>query len=471
MGSARSREDGFTIVEIAVASFVLLVGMLGVLTLLTGALRTTSVNITRVGATNLARELIEQTRGLDYDDMTGARVQTRLQAAGLGSGSPWTIDRRGVTYTVVVSSCTYDDPADNLASPPPTGVCLPQPGAPAGEPDPNGEDFRRTTFTLSWVENGGAQRSVSQSTLVVNPSGGLGPRIISQNPVEATITDPVSSVSVVWTTTPATTLRWSVDDGVSSGSSTGTTSFTTTWQIGTTGSGSEILDGPYEITAQPFDDRDIAGEAKRSNITLNRRQPYAPPSLAGGHDTRLGDWVDLEWRRNAERDVRGYRVIWAGPDKVVGNSDDAQVCPAAGVTEPLDDTSCTDTAPPSGATKYYVVAVDVNASNQRRQGDTRVLSVGGAGTRPNAPGGPLTVATVAGQPVLSWSPASGGAQFYRIYRDGTQVGLADRYGRTSGSQTTFTDASPDGVGHSYWVTTVDNSYNESDPLGEVVWSP
>ena len=131
--SARARDDGFTIVEILVASFVLVVGMLGVLSLLNGALRTTSVNIERVGATNLVRELVEGTRGLDYDDMSGSLVQSRLQAAGLGSGSPWTIVRRGVTYTITATSCTYDDPADKLAATPPAGVCTPQPVAPTGE--------------------------------------------------------------------------------------------------------------------------------------------------------------------------------------------------------------------------------------------------------------------------------------------------------------------------------------------------
>ena len=470
MVSDRAREDGFSIVEILVATFVLVVGMLGVLVLLTGALRTTSVNITRVGATNLARELVERTRGLDYDDMSGALVKTRLQAQGMGSGTPWTAERRGVTYTIDASSCTYDDPADKLASPPPAGVCTPQPTGVTG--DGNGEDFRRTTFTVSWVENGGAQRSAAQSTLVVNPSGGLGPRIVSFTPITQTITTGVSSASVAWTTTPATTLRWVVDDGASMGSSTGSTSFTSVWNIGTSGSGSEILDGDYEMSAQPFDDRDIAGEAKRANIVLNRRQTYPPPSLSGGHDTRAGDWVDLQWAQNSERDLRGYRVFWAGADGVDGNADDAPVCPGPAVTAPLGTgvTSCTDLSPPAGATTYYVVAVDRAPNGQDRDGDRRVLSIGAPGARPNPPAGALTLTTVDAQPHLSWNPpSSGSAAFYRIYRDGTSVGFADRYGRTSGTGTTFVDENPGTASHQYWVTTIDSAFNESDPIGPVSW--
>jgi len=475
MPAARAREDGFTFVEIIVATLVLVVGVLGVLTLLTGALRTTSVNISRVGATNLARELVERTRGLDYDDMSGSLVRTRLQAAGFGSGSPWTIERRGVAYTIEVSSCTYDDPADTLASPAPAGVCTPQPSGTTG--DTNGEDFRRTTFTLTWVERGGATRSASQSTLVVNPSGGLGPRITSFTPISQAIAANVNSATVIWTTTPATTLRWVVDDGVSAGSSTGSTSFTTTWNLGTSGSGSEVLDGSYEISAQPFDDRDIAGEAKRANVDINRRIPYAPPSLVGGHDTRLGDWVDLEWGSSAERDILGYRVRWAGADQVVGNTDDTQICPAPGVTEPQEPArrSCTDLTPPAGATKYYVVAVDRAPDNQFREGDVRSLTVAAPGARPSTPTGPLTATTVAGEPTLDWgAPASGAVAFYRIYRTvngATSIGFADRFGRTSGTGRTFADGTPDPTTHSYWVTAVDSAYNESDPLGPVVWSP
>jgi prepilin-type N-terminal cleavage/methylation domain-containing protein len=474
----RDLDDGFTLVEIMVASFVLLVGMLGVVALLNGALRTTSVNIERVGATNIARELVERTRGLDYDDMTGGLVVTRLQAAGLGSGTPWTIVRRGVTYTITTSSCTFDDPADGLAATPPANVCSPQPTGTTG--DSNGEDFRRTSFTVSWVQRGGKPVSVTQATLVVNPSGGLGPRIISYSPITATgpsaVTTNVSTFTINWTTTPATTLRWVVDDGASGGSSTGTTSFQTIWDIGTSGSGSEILDGTYEISAQAYDDRDIAGEAKRAQVEINRRQPYAPPAFDGGHDTRLGDWVDLQWSPNRERDIQGYRVFWAGANGTIGDGDDAQVCPGPTVTAPLSTTvtSCTDLTPPSGPTKYYVVAVDrdTSATPQLRNGDRHVLNVGAPGSRPSPPTGPLTVATVDNQPKLTWSaPGSGNVSFYRIYRDGTAVAFADRYGRTTGTGTSFVDDGSGNVSHTYWVTTVDSSYNESDPLGPVTWTP
>jgi hypothetical protein len=454
-------EGGFTLVEVVVASFVLLVGMLGVLTVLDGALRVSASSNARVAATNLARELVEATRGLDYDDISGATTQARLQDEGFGSGSPWTIERRNVTITVTATSCTYDDPADKLAAVPPAGVCTPQPAGTTG--DTNGDDFRRATFRLAWSGTGGPH-STTQTTLIVNPSGGLGPRIASMAPVTQTITANDAWATVAWTTTPAQIMRWVVDDGISGGSMTGSTSFTSSWGIGSSGSGTEVLDGSYQLSAQPFDDLGIAGEAKRANIVLNRRQPYPPPSLAGGHDTRLNDWVDFEWGANRERDILGYRVMWAGADHVAGTPDDTQACPAIAEGTMLEPSarSCMDPSPPAGATTYYAVAIDRDPANQLRAGDRRTLAIAAPSARPMAPIG-LAVATVGGQPVLAWlPPLLGGVSFYRIYRDDA------RYDRTTAGSLTYTDSDPGSGGHRYWVTAVNSAYNESDVIGPVI---
>lgn len=465
-GRGPRSDDGFTLVEVLIASLVLVIGMLGVLTLLTGSLQTTKANTERVGATNLARRLIEQTKTLAYADMAGSVVAARLQSGGdLGSGSPWRFVGRGVTYTITSTSCTYDDPTDGLASPAPEGVCLPQPTA--GGADSNGDDFRRTTFRIEWAKAGVSETtSVAQTTLVGNPAGGIGPRIASFTPVAQTITAGVSSVVVDWTTTMAQSLRWSVNDGASGGSSSGSTSFRTTWAIGSTGSGldSEILDGSYQISAQPFDDRGIAGEVKRADVVLNRREPYAPQDFAGGQDTRL-DIVDLQWSANRERDILGYRVERTGP------TEDVQVCPlpSEGAMLAPATTSCADFSAPSLPATYRLVAIDRAADNRSRDGDRATLSVPAAEPRPAVPGA-LAVESGAGGPRLSWTaPAGGGASFYRIYRDGSAVGYADRYDRTSDDATTYTDAGAGAGSHAYWVTAVSSSFNESLPIGPVAW--
>jgi hypothetical protein len=231
-----------------------------------------------------------------------------------------------------------------------------------------------------------------------------------------------------------------------------------------------VLDGSYTMSAQAFDEGNIPGETRRADIVLNRRKPYPPGGFKGGHDTRVNDWVDFEWSLNHERDILGYRVVWTGSDNVVGNGDDVQVCPApaAGSMLSRKTTTCADFDPQPGTQKYYVVAVDRDASNNLRDGDPTLLTVNPPGARPDAPSG-LTVTTVDGSPRLSWSAPPGGATFYRIYRDGDLVGYADRYDTATG--TTYTDASPGGLPHTYWVTAVNSAYNESDPRGPVGWTP
>lgn len=506
-------EDGFTIVEVIVAMVVLLIGILGVLSLLSGALLATAANNERVGATNLARELVEATRGLEYEDLTSALVVTRLQARSeLGSGSPWTIERRGVTYTVVATTCAYDDPADGYGASSPANAC--NTGNAAGG-DANGDDFRRTTFTVSWRDARGPTKSASQSTLVVNPSGGLGPRITCFTPVSQTyapsapatpaacpaagaVASTATVAKVVWTTTTAQSLRWEADDGASRGdlvgasNATGGATFTTLWDIGdaTVGNGSEILDGTYVVTGQAFDDRGIAGEAKRADVVLNRRAPYAPPSLQGGRNMRLGSRVDFRWDLNRERDVLGYRVIWAGADGALGGGDDVQACqPPAGATYLSPTTqSCTDFSPATnGATTYYIVAIDRAPDGALREGAERILPVSAPVTAPDPPTGLLTPTTTAdGLARLNWTaPASNAASpasdvaFYRIYRDDSDgnpatVQYADRLDRVdtppSPLATAYTDSESGATSRQYWVTAVNSAYNESAPVGPVTWA-
>jgi len=461
--------DGFTIVEVMVASFVLIVGILGVLTMMSGALRTTATSNTRIAATNLARELVETARELDYDKLNDVTAQ--MQARGMGSGSPWTIGRRGVTYTVTATTCAFDDPSDGYATTAPANAC----GTNVAGTDSNGDDFRRATFRLQWSDAGSA-RSISQTTLVVNPAGGLGPRILTITPLTQRITANVATARIVWTTTGAQSLRWTADDGAGSGSVTGSTSFTTDWNIGTSGSADEVLDGAYAISAQAFDDRGIPGETKRADVLLNRRAPYAPTGFAGGRNTRDGEIVDFEWSLNRERDILGYRVTWAGPDDLFTTGDDVQVCPAPAAGSMLAPAtkSCADFGPQPGTQKYAVTAIDRDPGNALREGTpSAILTVNPAGTPPSQPPS-LTVLTVGGKPELTWTapPSPQYVAFYRIYRDGTSVTYADRYDRTTdGLVTTFTDSDPGATSHRYWVTAVDANYNESIPIGPVTWTP
>ncbi len=461
-------------IEVMLAAFVLVAGILGVLAMLTGAVSRTSHNQDYIGATNLSRELTETARGADYDQLTPTLLKPTLQARGVGEGTPWIVTRRGVAYTVTANVCTLDSPADGLESPAPASVCTPQLTGTVG--DPNGDDFRRVTFNIAWTTRN-RNRQLTQTALIVNPSGGLGPRIRTISPLTQTITASATTVaSVNFTTSPAAAVYWHADDGKGKGNAVLSPSVANSWRadwaLGNVNNASEVLDGTYQMIAQAYDDRGIAGDAKLASIVLNRRRPYAPPTLAGGYNSRLDLTVDLTWSLNAERDIAGYRVYWTGLDGILGEGIDIQVCPRPEVASMLSTTttSCTDFLPlVSGLTKYSVVALDRDSSGALREGDERSFTISALGSRPAAPGGPLTATTVAGHATLSWTaPASGSPIFYRIYRDGTD--RANRYARTAGPDLSFTDSTATGT-HDYWITAINGTYNESDPIGPVRWSP
>jgi Tfp pilus assembly protein PilV len=62
-------ERGFTIVEVLVAAFLLLIGVLSLLALFDRANASTLVDRQREGATSLAREITEGSRSVPFDDL------------------------------------------------------------------------------------------------------------------------------------------------------------------------------------------------------------------------------------------------------------------------------------------------------------------------------------------------------------------------------------------------------------------
>jgi prepilin-type N-terminal cleavage/methylation domain-containing protein len=115
-----SAESGFTIVEVMVAMVILVVGLLGVASMLTKAAQSTASSKAREQGVALQRELVEGARGIAYGDLTPSSVVGRLQSQpGLGDADAeagWNIKRRGVTYTVAAGVCSVDDSKDGIGS-------------------------------------------------------------------------------------------------------------------------------------------------------------------------------------------------------------------------------------------------------------------------------------------------------------------------------------------------------------------
>src|SRR4051794_34386515 len=109
----RREERGFTIIEALVAAFVLLVGIVAVLTIFDNASVMTRSNVAHQQGLALDREVIESVRALPFSDMTTAQVVTALRGTPAfddrsGAGG-WQVERRGVTYDVAVGVCDVDE--------------------------------------------------------------------------------------------------------------------------------------------------------------------------------------------------------------------------------------------------------------------------------------------------------------------------------------------------------------------------
>ena len=183
--------SGFSLVEVMIAALILVVGAGAAFSLIDSANRSVSFNSARVGATNLGRELAEYARTTDYDLLQPAQIVTALRKhttiAGTISGGVWTIQRRGVTYTVTTERLRLRRPKDGLGAVPPPNSC-PTPAAVAGAPaEINPDDYRRVTHTLSWNARG-RPGTASQAALIVNPAGGLGPRVTQFDEPAAQVT-------------------------------------------------------------------------------------------------------------------------------------------------------------------------------------------------------------------------------------------------------------------------------------------
>jgi prepilin-type N-terminal cleavage/methylation domain-containing protein len=512
------REDGFTIIEVLVASVVLLVGVLGVLGIVTQSDSVSASNRAREQGIALQREIIEAARSIPYDQLTQNAIVSRIQAtAGLTDSTMlatgWTYTRRTVKYAVAVGTCAVDDPTDGTGPHESAGYCLTGTGSttPAqcaaylgisgsiagagggaagdcgidtnfdgavdglsdtsGAPcsncagtDTNPNDYKRIVVLVRW-NKGLGRRYALQSTTVPNPGLAAAPAITSLSPesVLATQGDRYLNFNVVLSSTPAA-VAWYVD-GTGQGQATGSgTSWTFQWDLGpvnfggTTPYSNEILDGTYAVSAKGVDVYGQAGTAKASTVIVNRRSPYPPISPHAGRND--GD-AYIDWGANAERDVVGYRVyrVQAGSDQLV--------------CDLVRTTRCREGGMPSGDQSYYVVAVDRDTAGNLRNGDRSASVTVPATDTPPTPPATVVAAKSGSNTVLSWTAASDpdagdSVQFYRIYRDGTDW-VNDYFASTaSGSNLSFTDTTTNGDVHTYWVVAVDQSFTESRPLGSGV---
>jgi prepilin-type N-terminal cleavage/methylation domain-containing protein len=492
-------ERGFTLVEVLVAIAILLVGVLGVVSLVDGANAVTSKTKAREGGTNLARSIVEVARSIRYRDLTTASLSAALDnRPGLADSKPstpgYTILNRGVQYTLTLGVCSLDDPKDNLGDHD-NGVLFcddtDAPGAGQSAVDRNPDDYKRVRVTLSWNTRA-TDQSITQTSAIINPVGGLGPSVVRLD-----LTSPFSNADpyrieseavtqatfVVQTSTSAAEVNWSVS-GDARGKANGSgTLFDFAWKFLDANGELAVYDCTYVVQADAFDEQGRSGTPRARTVVVNRMAAIAPDDVRGGRNGNGSD-VDVQWVPNPECDVRGYRVFRSTSPTSLGTQ---VACLGQADPEYTTAASCLDPGAPAGTLYYSVVGVDLAPNGSLRNGaQSKQVVVGGANVLPTVPtglsscvGGEVDCNDPTGEPapsgtlVLRWQPATDGdgqVQMYRIYRDGSGYGDRHDVFFPEGGELAWFEYDPDGQSHQYRVSAVDDDFGES-PLSDPIGAP
>jgi type II secretory pathway pseudopilin PulG len=482
--TVRSRpgsDAGFTLIEVLIAAVVLIVGIASLFGLLDASVKASYQTRAREGATNLARQVLEDARTIPYAQLAPSSITEQLQAmnglANSGEGPEWHIVRGGITYRVTVSECSIDDPKNGYGVHDST-FCK-DPGEKEGTEDPQPANLKRITADVKWTAIGrspdvrqvmtltaaGEAVGLSASNLklsVPTVAAPAAPVVVTEpanHLLTFTLTGPSGTTGTIWSLDG---VKQSPDPNLEKG---------TTWTFSWTIAG--LSDGAYKVTAQAVNASGVIGPPVTVTVTLIRGTPAAPKVTVGGFNTVNvagvpKKVVELQWQADPERNVLGYRVY---------NPSNERVCPEKESTL-SHALSCIDFNPPAATAKnltYTVVALYRKAesellSEKISEGPASSFAITGGEpppAGPSVPVGPLTLVTNAdGSVTLTWSPPKGGpaVSFYRIYRGGTNY--SERYDVTAGAVTTYTDSDA-AVVHSYWVTAVGSNLTESPFLGPV----
>jgi len=370
-GSRLRDQGGFTIIEVLVATTLLVIGILGTMALVDTSNARTNDTKGREGATNLAREVVEGARTLGYQQLEPSTIKADLQAMpGLANqGIAWTVKRRGFAYTVVVSVCSVDDSKDGYGSHDST-FC--RDSSTTGTADAKPKDYKRVTVDISWKSLSRTQ-TLRQVALVATDGVG-GPAVtalvatapVVPNPEAPVISSPAITSVAFKATAPAgvSSVIYSVD-GEDKGSATAAANGTD-WTFTMPLAG--LSDGGYDVSVRAVDGLGVAGPSFSIPLSLVRSAPAAPADLVGGLNTVYVNGaptpvIELEWNANSERNVLGYRAY---------NSSGGLVCPAT--TQTLStQASCIDFAETGGP--YTVVALYRNAAGVVSEGPPSSVSI------------------------------------------------------------------------------------------------
>src|SRR5437588_5094812 len=382
------KADGFALLEALIASVVLVVGLLTAFAVLALSAKTSSATRAREGATNLAREILEDAGTIPFSELSpsiGERLKQIAALAPKPPGPAWQIERRGYIYTVTAEECSIDDPKDGYGKHDSTFCSGQTEGTPPVDAAPI--DLKRVTAKVTYFARG-STHEVREAETFGSAGEQLGlntgelklastePATTIEKPTEPTITSSLTKLTFSVTAPEGTTaIVWSVD-GVTQSTpeaiKTGATKWSFSWTI------SGLSDGTYQVGAQAEQANGVIGPAVSIPVQLIRSVPAAPSEVLGGfnsiyvsNETTKTQVAELQWQANTERNVIGYRVY---------NPSGKEVCPGSPSTLSLE-LSCIDFNPPEQTASnltYSVVALYRNSSGVVTEGPATNVTLIGA---------------------------------------------------------------------------------------------
>jgi Tfp pilus assembly protein PilV len=484
-------ESGFTLFETLIAAVILVVGLMGVFGLLNVSVKAGAQTRAREGATNLARQILEDARTIPYSQLSPTSVVKELKKMnGLGTIESGYISRResetqlAISYSVSVSECAIDDPKDGLAKTHGSTFCAAQQSWKEGETvDTQPENLKRITVEVKWAAQGRSPgvKQVETVTAAGQSIGLVATKLELTSPTcpglscESSPTTPVITADASRLTfsvsfpAATTAIRWSLEGSQQEelALSEGATSATFSWPIDEPPLHPKVSDGTYQVSVQAVNATGVVGPPISIPVRLIRVVPAAPKPVEGGFNSIYVSGlatkvVELQWKANTERNVIGYRVY--NPLKQLA-------CPSASSTLSLT-TSCIVFPPPTPSEgSYTVVALYRNAKNEVAEGPATSLSALQATSTAAKEPTKLVATKEAEETVkLTWISPAGSVAFYRIYRaprgtyGASPPNYTSRYDVSTSATYTDTNATSE---NEYWVTAVSSTLTESKFLGPV----
>jgi prepilin-type N-terminal cleavage/methylation domain-containing protein len=505
---SRGTEDGFTLIEVMVASVVLVTGLLALFGMLELGSRTTAKNRLRQAGTSLAREMVEDIRGLSYSQLLASSLAATLQPLVTGStvaGTNLKVTRSPYTFSVSFSACSLDDPGDGTGdhsnAPSSGGSWCPDVAA-SGTTDSNPDDYKRVSVTVT--PTGTSTTPQIQQTILVygRDVNGLAVTCLSTNTTcpgtNQVYTSGSSQSFNITTNTQATAIQWLVNGNPPPSSQVPTGANDPYTPGGATSSfiwSFPAADGTYTIAGRGFDANGNSGTTSSLQVVLNRHQATPPATISAGWDNLInqganGGGVDIQWVPSIDKDILYYQV-WhqygAGAASVVAACSHVTGTSCTDLTAPSPNPPATPATclnpPQTYATTnfYWVVGVDTDPVTGQPRVSTATSPKVDANIcdhQPNAPTG-LAGVLLNGTVTLNWvapvtpDPDAGDSLLgWRVYRwptgqspqfPGSRLALVGTLNSSGQPLVSYADSSADplGVTQTYCVTSVDTHMNES----------